>query len=321
MSLTPDRVQNKEIYRLAEICRSKRETQLLTGAWDIQDPIAGKVKLIDYMADCAKHHPNTRKLKSCINHVKKFQGGSLILITQVSSKWLDGFQFYLLNDAGISQTSAATYSKALRGVLKKAMANNIIIRDPSAAVKRIQTLEGDIVFLNIDELQRMAAVHITDPRGAEVRRAFLFACYTGLRVSDLETLTWGRVETSPMQIIKSQEKTKSPAYIPLSKSAQKLIVDGVEHDPEDKVFALLCVDRRPGYKVLKAWAKDAGVKKNVTWHTSRRTFATMALENGVDIYTVAKLLGHRGISQVMRYAKVTDKLRREAVAALPEIDV
>jgi site-specific recombinase XerD len=45
----------------------------------------------------------------------------------------------------------------------------------------------------------------------------------------------------------------------------------------------------------------------------------MALENGVDIYTVSKLLGHTNINQMAKYAKVTDKLRREAIAALPEL--
>ncbi|MDR1215968.1 MAG: tyrosine-type recombinase/integrase [Treponema sp.] len=61
--------------------------------------------------------------------------------------------------------------------------------------------------------------------------------------------------------------------------------------------------------------------KKVTWHTARRTFATLALENGVDIYTVSKLLGHKSIEQVAKYAKATDRLKRAAVAALPAIKI
>jgi site-specific recombinase XerD len=67
------------------------------------------------------------------------------------------------------------------------------------------------------------------------------------------------------------------------------------------------------------WASLAGVAKPVGWHTARRTFATWELEQGVDIYTVAKLLGHKKLKLVAKYAQATDKLRREAVAALPEI--
>jgi site-specific recombinase XerD len=73
--------------------------------------------------------------------------------------------------------------------------------------------------------------------------------------------------------------------------------------------------------MLSRWAADAKITKHIGWHTARRTFATMELEHGVDIYTVAKLLGHRTITQVAKYAKATDKLRREAVNALPELAI
>jgi site-specific recombinase XerD len=151
--------------------------------------------------------------------------------------------------------------------------------------------------------------------------AALFACFTGLRISDLETLTWGKITTNPMQIIKSQEKTKAPAYIPLNKSAQALIVDGKPHAVNENVFNFTARSRRTSYNYLKAWAEEAEIQKTIGWHTARRTFATMALEHGADIYTVAKLLGHGSISNVTKYAKVTDKLRRKAINALPEIEL
>jgi integrase len=140
-------------------------------------------------------------------------------------------------------------------------------------------------------------------------------------VSDLETITWGMIETNPMQIIKSQEKTKSPVYIPLGPSAQKLIFDGREHDPGECVFNLAEHKREASYDCLKEWAEKAKIKKHIGWHTARRTFATLALENGVDPVTVAKLLVHKNLDQVMKYAKATDKLKREAIAALPEISL
>jgi integrase len=72
---------------------------------------------------------------------------------------------------------------------------------------------------------------------------------------------------------------------------------------------------------LKEWAERAKIKKHIGWHTARRTFATLALENSVDPITVAKLLGHKNLDQVMKYAKATDKLKREAIAALPEVNL
>jgi site-specific recombinase XerD len=320
LELTKDKMRNKEIWRLAEICRSKRETQLLTGAWDINDPVAGKVSLIGYMEKYSKNYKNPNVVNCCIKYIKEFHSGSIQLI-QVTPKWIDDFQSFLLKKNNLSQGTAAFYARILRSALKRAVTNEMILRNPADAVQKISTPEPEMIFLNINEVKALAGVSIDDSYGAEVRRAFLFSCYTGLRISDIETLTWGKIETNPMQIIKSQEKTKNPAYIPLSKSAQALIVDGKPHTQSENVFNLSDHNRRTSYNYLRDWAERAGIKKTIGWHTARRTFATMALENGADIYTVAKLLGHVNISNVAKYAKVTDKLRLEAVNALPEIGI
>jgi integrase len=124
-----------------------------------------------------------------------------------------------------------------------------------------------------------------------------------------------------MQIIKRQKKTKSAVCIPLNGSTRKLIDDGEEHEPGDKIFGLTMERRRRSYDYLKDWTFEANVQKNIGWHTVRRTFATLALENGVYVLIVAKLLGHKSLTQVLKYAKVTDRLRREAVAALPQTKV
>jgi site-specific recombinase XerD len=326
LTLTSDKMQNKEIRRLAEVCRSKRETQLLAAAWDIQDPVAGKMRLATYLEDYAKTYGSPGNVRNLIFHVKEFPGGETVLISQVSPRWVESFLKYLLSKNKItgeplSQNSVVTYMAVFKGALKAAVAHNIITQDPSAPVETPGKIEQEMVYLDIEELQSMAEVRTDDPYSAEVRRAFLFACYTGLRVSDIETITWGKISFNPMQIIKAQKKTKALAYIPLGKSAQSLIIDGAKHEPDELIFRIAEHCRNRSYKYLKVWTKQAGVKKNIAWHTARRTFATMAFENGVDIYTVAKLLGHKGLNQVARYAKVTDKLRREAIAMLPEIDL
>ena len=323
LTLTSDKAQNKELWKIADLCRSKRETQLLSGVWNIQDPVSGKKKFTAYLKEFSASYRKPKIVGSLIGHIEESGGGN-ILLAQISSRWVEDFQSYLLAKARkgeLAQNSAALYSKILRSALNKAAAKNFISRNPAASVSRIPAVDTDMVFLNLDEIQKLADTKPDDPYGAEIRRAFLFACYTGLRVSDLETIKWGRIETNPMQIIKSQEKTKSPVYIPLGPSAQKLILDGREHDPGECVFNLLEHKREASYGHLGEWAEKAGIKKRIGWHTARRTFATLALENGVDPITVAKLLGHKNLSTVMKYAKATDKLKREAIAALPEINL
>lgn len=325
ITLSDDKRQNKELYRLAEICRAKREAQLLTGDWDIKSGSAGKITLSSYIKKYEKNHENPKTLEVLLHHVEKFANGATIQIGQVTSKWVEDFQASLLSSKmpsgrTISQSSVGAYMKLLRAVFRKAAAEGTITRDPTASVSLAKIIDPDMVFLNEDEVRRLADTVPDSDSGKEVRRAFLFACFTGLRVSDLRTLTWGMIERNPPQIIKKQKKTKNPVYIPLNKSAAGLIFDGGEHLPDEFVFSLGDGERNDkSYRILNEWAEKAGVAKRIGWHTARRTFATLALGGGADAVTVARLLGHTGLSQVMKYAKATDEMRRKAVDALPEI--
>jgi site-specific recombinase XerD len=321
LTLTNDKTQNKEIKRMAEICRSQREMQLLAGDWNIKDPVLSKKRFIEYLQQHSKDYSSPKTMKTVINHVRKYSGGEALLISQITPQWVNDFQDYLLGgQSGLSQMTAAHHSKMLRANLKKAVKENIIARDPCETIKRIKTPETDLIYLNMDEMRELARAKLEDG-GEEIRKAFLFACHTGLRVCDIETIAWSDIEKYPAQIIKRQIKTKTVVIIPLSESAKKIIDCDAPHNAADKLFNLPNEYRHRTYGVLKRWAKAAGITKNIGWHTARRTFATHALENGADIYTVSKLLGHTSINQVVKYAKVTDKLRREAVAALPEIEM
>jgi hypothetical protein len=78
LTLTHDREQNKEIMHLAEVCRSKRETQLLAGVWDIQDPVRSKTKLVTFLEEYSKTYKTPANVLSVVGHVKKFSNGAAI---------------------------------------------------------------------------------------------------------------------------------------------------------------------------------------------------------------------------------------------------
>jgi len=319
LELTKDKVQNKEIYRLAEICRSKRETQFLTGAWDITDPVAGKISITKYMEEYGKSYKKPTVINCCVRYIKLFHGSGNIQLLQITPKWVDDFQNFLLRQNTISRNTAAFYARVLRTALNRAVASEMILKNPANYVQKISAPEPELEFLTYAEVKALAGVKFDDSYGAEVRRAFLFSCYTGLRIIDIETLSWGRISTNPMRLIKKQEKTGNAVHIPLSKSAQAILGNTDGHSADDPVFDLSSHNRRTSYYYLKEWAEKANIKKNIGWHTARRTFATMALENGADIYTVSKLLGQTSIKHTTKYAKVTDRLKIDAVNALPEI--
>ncbi|MDR2303349.1 MAG: tyrosine-type recombinase/integrase [Treponema sp.] len=79
------------------------------------------------------------------------------------------------------------------------------------------------IFLNTNEVQKLADTEIKGELGAEIKKAFIFACYTGLRISDIRGLKWGDIERDPIRIIKRQKKTQRAVYVPLNNIAWNII--------------------------------------------------------------------------------------------------
>ncbi|MDR2952723.1 MAG: site-specific integrase [Treponema sp.] len=313
LTVPADKAQRSEIMRLAEVCRSKREAQILSGEWGLIDPIGGKQSLIGYVKGAGGTFA-----EKALRHLESYSGGG-ISIGAVTEKWLEEFQEYLLKK-GLSRKTASHYYGAVKQALRKAARDRVIPRNPAIGVKGISVPESDRVHLTMEEVQALAAAKAAGELGSEVRKAFLFGCYTGLRVSDLRTLAWGDIQRDPPQINKRQEKTRKKAYVPLHAEAWAIINDKKIHGFKEFVFPLLAVTKANTNKSIKGWAKKAGIGKNISWHTARHTFAVLSLEYGAEIYTVSKLLGHTDVKTTQIYAFATDKMRRDAVNAIPGLD-
>jgi integrase len=144
----------------------------------------------------------------------------------------------------------------------------------------------------------------------DIKSPFLFCCFTGLRFSDVKALRWENIENGV--IILRMKKTREIVRVPISENARRFLPEAQEKGPVFKIGPLNTLTRG-----LKLWAKEAGIKKDLHFHMSRHTFGTLALENGADIYTVSKLLGHRNVETTQIYAKVLDEGRKKAVDAIP----
>ena len=175
--------------------------------------------------------------------------------------------------------------------------------------------EGKRMYLTIDEVRKLAQ---TPCRSEEVKCAFLFSCLTGLRRSDIAKLTWGEVhhQSGFTRIIFRQKKTGGQEYLDITEQAAALM--GERGADDERVFKWF---NSPGSTndIIRVWVANAGINKDITFHCGRHTFATMMLDLGADIYTVSKLLGHADISTTQIYAKVLDKKKQAAVAAIPDV--
>jgi integrase len=268
----------------------------------------------------SKRIPNDR-MNRVRKYLREYPGGDTIKLGQVNEKWVKDFQDYLLNDTKLTASSAWAYCSALRVAFNQAVREKIIIRSPAAAVKGINPPDADRIWLAADEVQKLANINLGGRLGKDIKNAFLFACYTGLRISDLKTITWGDIDHASLQIIKRQKKTKDLVYIPLSETAWKIINDGSIHNHKEYIFPELAAIRHQYHMRLDQWAKKAGITKKIGWHTARHTFAVLSLESGGDIYTVSKLLGHKSLKTTQAYAKATDKMKRAVVDALPAVEI
>lgn len=228
--------------------------------------------------------------------------------------WLCNTYRHRLTGEPISARTADTYCQTFRTMLNEAVREGLIDKNPwnrLETIEKIKKPESKREYLTIDEIRSMIA---TDCPNELVKRAYLFSCFTGLRISDVRNLKWGDVYHENEQTFVSvvMKKTTKPLYIPLSGQALKWMPEKDENTPNGYVFGNL-VNYGNVNENLKKWAQAAGIRKHISYHTSRHTFATMMLTLGVDLYTVSKLLGHSSVKHTQIYARIIDRKKDEAV--------
>lgn len=200
-------------------------------------------------------------------------------------------------------------------VLSRALKDGIIEYHPFAKVTKDELIRNEqvpVCYLTIQEVQSLID---TPCKYDMIKRAFLFGCSTGLRFSDVSTLTWGHICDDPLLgkvIRKKIVKTRRNEDFPLPKPAIRFMPERNGAADEERIFPLKYSPEM--LRKLEVWTKAAGITKHVTFHVSRHTAATMNLALGADIATVSKLLGHKNISTTQIYAEVIDESKKKAVA-------
>jgi site-specific recombinase XerD len=167
-------------------------------------------------------------------------------------------------------------------------------------------------FLTPEELEGIELVKLEIPRLKKVRDLFIFSCYTGISFGDLILLTPQNLVIGidkKFWIITRREKNGNQVKVPLLAKAMNLLEEYRNNEEcQIKNSLLPTITNQKANSYLKEIAAKCGVKKNLTFHLARHTFATtVALSNGVPIETVSKILGHKKLSTTQIYAKVIER--------------
>ena len=312
--LTEDKISNKSTLQLAENIKAKRQLELQNQSYGFASETRRKENFVIYFERLVNQRPADRSSWTCtLKSLKTFTNSS-IAFQYITPEWLNDLKVHLL--AQVSQITAWHYYSNIKYALNKAVKERIINSNPCNLVDNIKKPESKREYLVLDEIQKLMNTHCGNDN---VKDAFIFSCFTGLRYSDVRNLKWKDIKDCKIQF--TQKKTGNIQYLPISKTAQSIIdkrkgqYNEVEHKEEDVVFNLptkvVC------WEHIKNWAKLAEINKRVSFHTARHTFATLSLSYGTDLYTVSKLLGHKDIATTQIYAKIIDKKLEEAVNNLP----
>lgn len=266
-----------------------------------------------------KRHGNSSKSIQVnwqrVHELLQIFAGEFILFSQLNIATAEDFRLFLFSapmggkkSGTISHNTAATYFSIFKAALRQAFIDGYLESNLSAKIKGIYDLEARREYLTTEELNRLVA---TPCERDVLKRAALFSALTGLRHIDIQNLKWREVsiEDSQARLHFTQQKTKGVEYMPISKQALKLC--GKRGQPEQLVFEDL-PDPSWISRPLKNWIESAGIKKKITFHCFRHTFATLQLSNGTDIYTVSKMLGHTNVKTTQIYAKVIDEKKNKA---------
>ena len=228
-----------------------------------------------------------------------------LYLRELNLNFIQAFHSFLKIDKGMAQNSSTKHLKLLKKIINLAVANSYMSINPFITYK-VEREPVEIDFLDEEELRKIINFDTPLPRLERAKDMFLFGCFTGLSYIDIKTLTPEHFEkdnAGRIWIKKRRVKTGVLSRIPLLPIA-KLILD--KYKGGEKLLPIQ--DPADINKYLKDIAILCDIKKRITFHTSRHTFAsTVTLANNISLEVVSKMLGHTNTRMTNHYAKLIDK--------------
>lgn len=323
-----EKKHNKQGLEFAENVLAIRKAEFVQGKFDIRNTAKSKrtfLKFFEELTDEKMKQDSSNNYGnwfSTFQHLKKIVSPHFTF-DEIDESFIKKVRAYFDNEAltksniPLSQNSKYSYFNKFKAALRSAFDDGYLSINYASKIKSFEQAESQREYLTFDELQSLANAECKYP---VLKKAFLFSCLSGLRWSDINTLMWSEVrdEGELSKVNFRQEKTDGVEYLYISKQARELLGD--RQAPQERVFRGLKYGMTYNTEIIR-WCNRAAVPKHITFHSARHTNAVLLLENGADIYTVSKRLGHRELRTTQIYAKIVDSKARKAAEMIPELNI
>ena len=254
------------------------------------------------------------KFDTSINRLKEYIRSNYhrddIMLAELDGQFIRDFDFWLKTDKHCQNNSALKHLKNLKKVIRIALANDWIKKDPFYGIHFKQD-EVNVEFLSREELDILMNKEFTIKRLEQVRDVFVFCCFTALAFVDVQQLSREHLikdNNGALWIRKARQKTNQMCNVPVLSIPQRILrkyEDNAECIKKGVLLPVISNQRMNAY--LKEIADVCGIAKRLITHVARHTAATVVfLANDVSMENVSKILGHSNIRMTQHYAKVLD---------------
>ena len=291
---------------------------------------------VNFLNDPTLVYSTRKTYGSFINTLKEFDPN--ITLDKMDIKWVASFKEFLLKSKKLNLYTINTRIKHVKRICRHAYDHKVISKYPLEGLK-ITRATGNRQHLSIDQLRELESYCPSKPL-VHTHKAFLFGCYTGLRFSDLATLSYKNISVHHKSSIPEyrlqyqMRKTGKILNVLLSQKALNLLnIDDIGKDrlvfellkdsdlekSSDKLAKKIESVNALANKRLKMICEEAGIKDKMSFHSARHTFFCIALELGVDLMSLKELGGHSDLKVTQEYLKVTDTRKNEAMLKFDKV--
>lgn len=299
---------NKEAKTILETKRSQMilDLQSINNGYIPQHKI--KANFFEYYEEFVRTHRTigNRHLETSLNALKNFVGKTFLSPIEISESFCEAFRDYLLKH--FNGETPANYFMRFKRVIKAAKKEGYFRTNPAEDVVAKSNSNKIIKeILTEGDYKKLMKTPCTN---YEIKKAFVFSLYTGLRWADIKPLKWENIKES--SLVLQQQKTGIYLEVPLHKIALQILGER----KEGLVFHLPTQDG--ANKVLRNWCGSAGLHKHITWHCARHSFSVLLQQKGIDLATVSGMLGHTSTKYVQQtYKRYLQNSAVKAIKKLP----